>query len=277
MIKRNLQSDNKAVKTPKREKKGFFDVSEDTPIDEPIEITRESAGEKKPEGGAAALSKGKIAVAALLVAVIIIGVSAYTVIFLMNDDTIYGIPEDMRGGEGIPYDPVITIPDWETDIFTYDKYIKTDHEKVAYRLWETTTYLFPDTYYKGGKGFKFIMKYIDTIKNGDHEALNGMYTEEYFKDEDNEKHEPFPMQKLFNISVQLRPDIQEEEDKKLEKSYEVYYYVVRYNILLNDGYFRDDIDHLYSRPQLIKVLIDGNGNGKIHKIWDIPGYNGDIS
>ena len=191
------------------------------------------------------------------------------------EESKYGLPEEMIG-EATPYVPDIYPADWETDIFTYQPYLDLIPDRVKYRLGGNIDYLYDDTIKSKGDGLVFIKEYFDAIKHGDHEKLNSMYMSSYFKQDGNKKHSAFPMQKVFNIAVELRNDIIEKEDEKLRKTYDIYYFVVRYNILNNDGLFRDDIDEHVDRAQLIKVLVDYNGVGKIDDIWDIPAYTGDL-
>lgn len=279
MVKRNLQNDNNEQKNQKPRKSGFFDISDETPEEATLDTEKDEINEKSvPQ-----LTKGRffdkkrIALASVLLLVLVVGAVSYVLQWIASGDELYGLPSDMTDGESIPYDPVIVLfPDWETDIFTYEKYINTDHERVAYRVWETTYYLYPETYSNGGAGFVFIMNYINAVKRGDSELLNSMFDESYFEKDGNEKYGELPMQKLFNITVQIREDVQLDGDEELEKKYDIYYFVIRYNILENDGYFRNDIDHLFSRPQLLKVMIDAKGNAKIYDVWNIPNYTGDI-
>ena len=150
MIKRNLQNANNTPIAKRRKKEGFFDVSEDTPSEmiEEINVKQEVATDVRTER-ALQVSRKKIIVAALLVTVLVVGTVSYVIMSMMRDDTVYGLPDDMLNAESVPYDPVLMIPDWETDIFTYQKYLNTNPDRIAYRVWESTTYLYPETYSKG--------------------------------------------------------------------------------------------------------------------------------
>lgn len=91
---------------------------------------------------------------------------------------------------------------------------------------------------------QFMVKYIYTIVDGDHELYNSFFSEEYYSEGGKAK-EPFTMQRLKK--VKLIKDRQETDD-----GYVKYYYELEYAIDKNNGTFRNDIGD-GSRKQFIIV------------------------
>ena len=165
--------------------------------------------------------------------------------------------------------------DWETDIFTNESYLALKRDVVYSPNGVEFITLDPSSYYRyGGSGLVFMMDYINTVIAGDHEKLNGMFSEEYWKmrDEDGkkrEKYSDFPQQKLFNVKI---VKYQYNDPMYNSAAYDDHYYIVSYNIYRNDGMFRDDIDEYSELAQMVTVLLDPDGNGQIINVIDLPGY-----
>ena len=271
-------------KDKKQKRGGFFSVSDAIPQEETVgnsvdEIIQADEQINDDTSVVAAVAEPKNAfVKKVAIFLLALGALIAAIIVISNMDFAeegkYGLPEEMLGN-GTPYTPDLRLPDWDTDIFTLEEYLDLQPDKIRYKAGGEVFYLYKDTVNTKGRGITFLNKYLNAVKSGDHEAVNSMYSADYLKKDGVEKHEKFPMQKIFDISVELRNDIRLEEDEALERSYDIYYFVLRYKILRNDGYFRDDIDQHYSSAQLVKVLIDDDGKGIIDDIWAIPAYTGD--
>ena len=284
MSRRSLQNDNNVEKNKKPRKSGFFDAAEND--FEQDAKTSESANSEPCESAQIALEPNasvKEKKRFLLISVIFLSVLAVLFIsikilsgldFISESDyshegLIIGAPQ--TGHETKLY---ISKPDWETNIFELDEYIALEPEKMWYKEGAENIRIHQnEAYQTGGAGLYFLTTYFDAIKKADISTLNSMYTENYFKIGKYEKHEAFPQQKIFDIQIQRRFDIP--VDEKEERLYDVYYYLISYKIYENDGMFRDDIDEYSSRPQVIKVIIDSSGVGKIDMIWWLSGgYTG---
>lgn len=284
MSRRSLQNDNNAEKNKKKRKSGFFDdpgndLEQDVETAESVNTASAQSVESALESDAVAKDQKRF----LLVSVIFLSVLAVLFVSVKiisgldfisesdysHDGLVIGAPE--IGHETKLY---IGKPDWETDIFTLDEYLYLEPEKMWYKEGAENVRIHQsEAYQTGGAGLYFLTSYFDAVKKADIATLNSMYTENYFKIGKYEKHEAFPQQKIFDIQIQRRFDIP--VDEKEEKIYDVYYYLVSYKIYENDGMFRDDIDEYSSRPQVIKVIIDSSGVGKIDMIWWLSGgYTG---
>ena len=102
---------------------------------------------------------------------------------------------------------------------------------------------------------KFMVKYIYTIIDGDHETYNSFFSSKYY-DEGGKSKAPFTMQRLKNVKLT-------KGSETTEDGYVIYHYELEYAIDKNNGTFRDDIGD-GSRKQVIvvtnregKMLIDG--------------------
>lgn len=264
---------------PKKIKKGGFFSDIDNSAEE-IEVEEKVAelSVKKPKNGKLSVRNAVIAVA--LVIALAVGLAVY----LIPSDSILP-PDDNGGGNNAPYKPILFIEDWEAKIFEEEAYLAKTPDRIEYKDGPNSRILFADTIGKEDDGLVFLNKYLYTIKCGDHEAVNAMYTKKCLEREDvdgnklHKKHDAFPMQRIFNISVKkvYEYEYKEDGDDELKFKYDVYYYVVRYNILRNDGLFRDDIDHEYSRPVMIKVLIEkSTDKGMIDMVVPLNGYTDDL-
>lgn len=159
-------------------------------------------------------------------------------------------------------------PDWETDIMTVPEYLELI-SNILYSPDDSQTIAVPEGQYlsMGGKGLNFMAEYINTVKAGDHEKLNSMFTDKYF--EDNPRYNDFPQQKIFDVKIKKYPyHDQSYESKGIVDEY----YVITYKIYHNDGLFRNDIDEESELAQLFEILIYDDGSVIIDNVIDLPGY-----
>lgn len=249
-------------------KKGFFDIDE-TENEAFVETEAEN-----DVGDTAVIKRAfapKLVILALAVAVL---VSAFFVVrWLYNNsdeendryvpDSWIQVDEGREDREIFLY-----TPDWETDISTVDAYQELVNDIIFSPDGSNTVAVDKSTYVSvGGNGLKFMADYVDTIISGDHEKLNSMFTDDYFKD--HKKYSAFPQQKLFEVRITkysyLAPEYQNSNIRD-------YYYIISYRIYRNDGLFRDDIDDSCELPQLLKLLLYPDGTIKIDDVIDLPGY-----
>ncbi len=163
---------------------------------------------------------------------------------------------------------VFSAPNWESDILNDPEYLSLKGD-IMYAPNDSLTYSVPDGAYlsEGGKGLLFMAEYINAIICGDNEALNTMYTDEYFKK--NSPHSAFPEQRLYDIKITKY----HYKDPQYEESYTTdAYYIVSYKIRENDGLFRNDIGQDSELPQLFKILIYPDGTVKADAVVALPGY-----
>ena len=106
---------------------------------------------------------------------------------------------------------------------------------------------------KYGADVKFLVDYINTIVNGDCDAYNNMFSEDYLKY--NGKHEKFTMQKLYDVSI-TKLTVSNAAGKN--GTYEIYEFILEYKILKNNGTFRKDIGD-GSKKQYLTVTTESGG------------------
>ena len=278
----NLQNDNNLdTENNKKNKKkngGFFVSDETTEEFIDREVTENSTEnvQKEPLSREEIRKKNRARLKKI-VAVIAVSLCGLILInFVLNSDIVknanFGGNSEDRGTQTKLY---IYPADWETDIFTNERYLELKRDVVYSPNGVEFITLEKSEYYRyGGNGLLFITDYIDTIIAGDHEKLNDMFSEEYWKtrDEDGnkrEKYSAFPQQKIFNVKI---VKYSYSDPKYDTAAYDDHYYIVSYNIYRNDGLFRDDIDEYSELAQMITVLLDPEGNGQIANIIDLPGY-----
>ena len=112
---------------------------------------------------------------------------------------------------------------------------------------------------KYGGDVEFMIDYIYTIINGDADAYNTFFTEQYLKE--HKKHEKFTMQKLYDVNI---TKLTSNEVSGKNGSYTVYEFALDYKILENNGTFRNDIGE-GSKRQYITVTAE-NGELLINSI-----------
>ena len=91
-------------------------------------------------------------------------------------------------------------PDWETDIFTYKKYLDKIRF-ISYVEDGMEVMLVDGDYAAYGEPMVFFADYIDTLEHGDAEKLNTFYADSYF--DTHERYEKFTMQKIYEPKVEF--------------------------------------------------------------------------
>ena len=143
-------------------------------------------------------------------------------------------------------------PDWETDIFTLQRYLDKNRY-ITFKDGGVSIMMIDGEYDEYGVCVKFLADYIETLTKGDAESLNRYYSEAWL--EANGRYEAFTMQKIYDAVIEL---IVSEDSVKNGMAVTQYVYKLSYKILENDGTFRSDVESDASRPQFFYVLDDGN-------------------
>ena len=120
-----------------------------------------------------------------------------------------------------------------------------------------TVSLTRDNAEKYGAEVKFLVDYIYTIIEGDHDAYNACFSEQYYKNGRTPK-DDFTMQQLHHIVL---TKLSEESVSENGSNYTKYFYAVEYRIHKNNGTFRRDIGD-GSRAQYLE-LTNRTGEWKI--------------
>ena len=205
------------------------------------------------------------AIAVVLCAFVFTGV-AYS-LGLFKDK--YSETPDSGSGGGYVEEFYYWDPDYDTDIFTLEEYLRLDRA-VKYAPDSSQSYLIQNGDYaaEGEPGLIVIGEYLNAAIAGDNEKINALFTEEFLKE--HKGHERFPQQKLFKIKIRNERVIEEKD------GYTVYYFTVSYRIFRNDGLFRKGVDEDRELAQIFEVFVYNDGSGRINLIKDRPGYVLDI-
>lgn len=131
----------------------------------------------------------------------------------------------------------LSLPDWDTDIFTLGSYLEKPRYINYKTLGSQTVGITDEKYGRYGDGLEFLGQYFDALMHGDHELVNSMHSEEWLHSHG--YYEEFTMQKIYDITVELlREYVTQIESGEYIT---VYDYAVSYKIMKNDGTFRRDI------------------------------------
>lgn len=111
-------------------------------------------------------------------------------------------------------------------------------------------------------GVLFVCKMLDTVIQGDANAYNQCFSDQYWKAneaEGNLKKTAFNPQMLYNIKLTYHSVASENGEKLVT-------YRLEYMILQNDGTFRRDIGSGISREQRVTVRVRDDGSAIIEKL-----------
>ncbi|MBQ9115735.1 MAG: hypothetical protein IJY04_01805 [Clostridia bacterium] len=223
--------------------------------------------------------KKKVITVVSVLLVLLVSVQVVSRLDFIKKDNIYvpdeGEEEDKGDKNNKPRD--LYEPDWETDIFTLPSYLEKNPDFLEYGIYNGAYVEYSETlinrtkcFAKGGSALALMYDYFDYAKHGDHEAVNGLFRDDYFDGEEKKPYEPFPMQKIYDIFVREY----EYDDPNFEyvENAEPSYYLVTYKIMLNDGLFRYEIDADTEQPQLFGVLTYADGTSEIYMLMDLPDF-----
>ena len=160
--------------------------------------------------------------------------------------------------------------DWEKDIMKDEKYLALDrnvyfhdtrrNEKITVTD-ENSAEVSQD--YKAG--VDLLRRYVKYAIDGNHGAINKMFSDAYFA-AGYEAKEEFTMQQIYDVCItNIRLSATEENGK----TYQSYEFWLEYKIRENNGTFRNDVGSDGAKPEMF-IITDRNGDVKIDAI--IP-YN----
>ena len=154
-------------------------------------------------------------------------------------------------------------PDYEKDIMLDEKYLKEN--RYLHYTYDNETFEVDGDAANYGNVCVFFDEYFKAVISGDYEKYNLMFTDEYI-----EKYgeKTFTQQKIYNINVEcIHSDYLKDGDAKGKyKGYYVYYFDVSYNIMDNDGTFRNDFLGDEGVLPLVFEVIEGDGKVQISSI-----------
>ena len=158
--------------------------------------------------------------------------------------------------------------DFEENIYDDEEYVELIENGFIYYTDESmgiTLGIERETSINHGSDIQFMVEYIYTIINGEADKYNAHFSDIYYKNHD--KHEPYTMQKLYDVNIVKLSETQE-SDKKIG-SYTRYEFSLTYRIYENNGTFRNDIGDGYKVQRISvskkngEMLIDSITSPKI--------------
>lgn len=166
-----------------------------------------------------------------------------------------------------------TEPDYEEDIMSDEDYLEKN--RFLHYTYENETFEVNGDAATHGSVCAFFDEYFQAVISGDYEKYNTMFTDEYIEEYGRKTFAP---QKIYNISaVCLRSSYLENGDANgAYKGYYVYYFDVSYNIMDNNGTFRNDFLGDEGTLPLIFEIIEGGNEIKISSI-NVYGNPGDVT
>ena len=158
--------------------------------------------------------------------------------------------------------------DFEEDIFEDEEYLSLiDGGFITYTdsMTNVSVGITKDNAYQYGEEVKFLVDMIYDIINGDHQAYNARFSNNYYNK--NSPKEAFTMQKIYDVKITYV--MAEITSKDGENNAQAVYHV-DYRIYHNNGSFRRDIGD-GSRTQRITLTKSENGTILIDKLaMNIP-------
>jgi hypothetical protein len=163
-----------------------------------------------------------------------------------------------------PSSIIFATPDYEYDIMQDNDYLQLNRRIYHCDVRSGMTEELTDKNISGyGAAAAVLSEYINAVIAGDADALNALFSENYFANHEAEP--PFTMQRLYDIKLtKVNETIIVGEKGK----YTQYEYEVEYKIRLNDGTFRTDIGHDESKKQYFVLSDSVTGEVLIDQILD---------
>ena len=123
--------------------------------------------------------------------------------------------------------------DYDENIFENEDYIElTEYGFISYTDGSVTVGIERNTALNYGDDVQFMVDYLYSIIEGEHEKHNSFFSDYYYKN--HQKKDRFTMQKIYDVS--LKKELVTKKD-----GYTEYTYILSYKILENNGTFRKDI------------------------------------
>ena len=144
-------------------------------------------------------------------------------------------------------------PDWDKNIFEDSQYMSLDRS-IKYSDGSVITVMSEETKELYPVPAQFMYDVVQTIINGDYEAYNNIFADEYW---DNGGEDfMFPMQALYRTEIQIINMTETTAEVKLS-----------YMIYKNDGMFRPDLpyDEEAVRPLVYMLVENGEGELKVFR------------
>ncbi len=140
--------------------------------------------------------------------------------------------------------------DYDEDIFQNEDYVKlTEYGFILYTDGSVTIGIERENSKNYGDDVEFMVDYLYSIIEGDHEKYNSFFSDSYYKN--HQKKDRFTMQKIYNVSLE------KELVTKKDTGETEYTFILSYKILENNGTFRNDIGDGSKRQYITFTDRDG--------------------
>lgn len=150
--------------------------------------------------------------------------------------------------------------DYDMNIFDDTEYMELNRY-ITFTEGAVSTTITDEDYVSYGDDVAFLAEeYLYSIIYGDVDLYNACFSEEYYTQ--NEPHDRFTMQKLYNISLTRKESTTEGSG---DEEYTIYGYTVEYMIRHNNGTFRRDLGSDSIRTQYL-VISNQEGAWKIDRV-----------
>lgn len=232
--------------------------------------------------------KIKLIIASVILIIMLVAVNVIPKMDFIKKDNNYVDSDDGQnsggqGNSGTTYRDLYD-PDWDTDIFTLDKYLQKKRY-IEYGVFNgsyveisETLNSRADCVAKDGASLALMYDFFYYAQHGQHEELNGLFAEKCTLGKDDsetdiikEPYEAFPMQKIYDMFV--RKYEYENPDYSGNPNVTATYYLVTYKIMENDGLFRYEVDADAELVQLFGILTYNDGSSEIYMMMDLPNFN----
>ena len=173
------------------------------------------------------------------------------------------IPEEQKWQ--VKYRPSFDIY-FEENIFDDKEYMAMDRDIKYIEGAQSTAIALDEDANVGAGNIAFFQSYLTCIIEGRYEDYNAYFHESYFDKENEGLNYPyptdrFPMQKLFNISLEYLPM----EEAVISENESRSYYILKYMIKHNTSTFRPELEDYSTVAQLVE-LYTVDGKTKITKL-----------
>lgn len=164
----------------------------------------------------------------ILLLIIALVIAVYLLFFRSSDEPVETETTPESTEEIVYYEA-----NYDENIFENEDYLNKVRD-VEYNSNGYSILLTEQNYSSLEEEHKFFYDYFNAIKNGNAEAYNSFFAEDYFTT-DNPKKDKFTMQMIYDINVDYQEVVKlEYKGEKID----VLDYIVRYKILNNNGTFR---------------------------------------
>ena len=195
-------------------------------------------------------------------------VLALTALALLNNVDFDSLYEKLFAPQPVASDhrPIEFAPaDYDENIFENADYL-AQNRYIRYTDGALSTLITDGNYAVYSDAVVLLHDYIEAVIRGDAAALPGFFTDDYKKN--NALPEKFTMQKLHDVEIEFYSEnvLNEGEADQITR----WEYIVRYNIMENNGTFRNDVGSDAAVPEIYEVLsYDNEGVILINSITKI--------